>query len=944
MAKAYIAFNMSCRYILMAKMFLAGFNLAIFNTSYANYDKPCYSYYAEAITQQRSDEPSALENFIIAADCYFDSDSLDKAVLSEKKAADSYFRKGQTDKALYRITRAIRRVSEASSEPEIMGGLFTHQGYYYLRSGQIWNSAKSYEKALAIYEKSGLVSDYIVRYVYQPLSNNYDRLGDYQSALKLKKQTLEYWQAENDPFMIAVTLNNIAVSYNNQSQYENAVRAFQKALEQIIHIDDKELKCDLYEGLAAAYIKTGQLDQAIHWNKQAKDLASKVDQNSIQLKNINYNFAMIYQAKDDHVLSEYYFRQAEQWCDRSDEILPREKGKIQYYFGQWYESKGNYVKAIRKYHDAINTISGVAASTPIYGELKDDAIIEPYLFLALTAKAGVIKNYCSADREALVHGLKCVDLAQHIAGYLRVSYFQDEAKFNVLAKSKEVLGTGIDICYILNELSGTENYFQKAFNYSEQSRSNVMIDRLIYSELTKGNEGLSKAIARQKDLWQSINELKREMFAQPEKADSKELLNLERQVKLIELELEKSIPALEGKILQNRSVGAEELLKYSSIHDKVILEYFVGSKYVYAFIAEDKTSLLRIAKSQEVQDIAFNFLNSLSEPMDQRFQKIYIESAYILYTQLVEPVSKLIDGRNLIILSDGALLGIPFEAFLLEKPKENLPYKFGKLPYLLNRYVIQYEQSFLLLNKIDRSSISVPNQYLGIAPVFYRYDNLNPIANNAGLVRQISEEAGGMSLVAEKATLSNFKTHANNYSIIHLYTHAVAEDSSRMEAWIGFTDQEFYESDVMNTHLSAELFILSACETGKGQHVSGEGVLNMSRAFRMAGCKSVIQAQWSVNDDATAAIINSFFNHIRQVKTSLALQQAKKNYLADENIDNLSKHPYFWSGITMVGVDTQFATAAHPGGINLYTGIGAALIIVFLIYLIFRRNRIKSIA
>jgi CHAT domain-containing protein len=94
--------------------------------------------------------------------------------------------------------------------------------------------------------------------------------------------------------------------------------------------------------------------------------------------------------------------------------------------------------------------------------------------------------------------------------------------------------------------------------------------------------------------------------------------------------------------------------------------------------------------------------------------------------------------------------------------------------------------------------------------------------------------------------------------------------------------------------LRADVVTLSACNTGLGKLVSGEGMLGLVRAFLYAGASSVNVSLWSVNDAATAALMKEFYRNLSQsVPPAEALRGAKVALLHQDN--PLWRHPHYWA-------------------------------------------------
>ena len=116
--------------------------------------------------------------------------------------------------------------------------------------------------------------------------------------------------------------------------------------------------------------------------------------------------------------------------------------------------------------------------------------------------------------------------------------------------------------------------------------------------------------------------------------------------------------------------------------------------------------------------------------------------------------------------------------------------------------------------------------------------------------------------------------------------------------------------------LAADLVTLSACETGLGKEISGEGLVGFAHAFLQAGARSLLVSLWEVPDLATSLLMQRFYeNRLGKygderhghtggpMPKAEALREAKRwlrEYRA-EGGERLYEHPYFWSGFILIG-------------------------------------------
>jgi CHAT domain-containing protein len=105
--------------------------------------------------------------------------------------------------------------------------------------------------------------------------------------------------------------------------------------------------------------------------------------------------------------------------------------------------------------------------------------------------------------------------------------------------------------------------------------------------------------------------------------------------------------------------------------------------------------------------------------------------------------------------------------------------------------------------------------------------------------------------------------------------------------------------DIYNLKLPAELVVLSACETGLGKDVKGEGIEGLTRGFMYAGARRVVVSLWNVNDKATAALMQRLYvGMLKSNKTpAAALRAAQIELLRTRQWQS----PYYWAAFVMQG-------------------------------------------
>lgn len=155
-----------------------------------------------------------------------------------------------------------------------------------------------------------------------------------------------------------------------------------------------------------------------------------------------------------------------------------------------------------------------------------------------------------------------------------------------------------------------------------------------------------------------------------------------------------------------------------------------------------------------------------------------------------------------------------------------------------------------------------------------------------------------------EATEARAKATMEQVRYIHFATHGLASETAPMYSAIalarsGAEDGMLYARELLDMKLSADLVVLSACETGLGQEVRGEGILGLTWALFVAGAPSSVVSQWSVADASTSRLMVTFYEGLRSARVSKAeaLRQAQLRLMRNGR----HGHPLYWAPFVLVG-------------------------------------------
>jgi CHAT domain-containing protein len=282
------------------------------------------------------------------------------------------------------------------------------------------------------------------------------------------------------------------------------------------------------------------------------------------------------------------------------------------------------------------------------------------------------------------------------------------------------------------------------------------------------------------------------------------------------------------------------------------------------------------------------------------------------YELLIRPIEKELSGaKALLIVPDEVLWRVPFSALVDANGR-----------FLVERTPIVYAPSITAYaTMMHIAPRHAPHAFFGVAnPSLTTHDALPEAKEEIEAVRALYGARNSKVLEGNAATESRTRAELGKASIIHFATHALLDDAHPMYSRLllardpGANDDGSLEAwEIAQLHLSADLIILSACNTARGSISHGEGVVGMVWAFFVAGARSTVATQWSVASGSTAKLMIAFHRSLRRGDHDPAL--AKAEALRDAQLELLRNardtHPFAWAGFALYG-DASYRLSTHP--------------------------------
>ncbi|MBN1559744.1 CHAT domain-containing protein [candidate division KSB1 bacterium] len=368
--------------------------------------------------------------------------------------------------------------------------------------------------------------------------------------------------------------------------------------------------------------------------------------------------------------------------------------------------------------------------------------------------------------------------------------------------------------------------------------------------------------------------------------------------------------------------------------------YHLSNRLSYAMvIQEDSSSVVTLNVTRaEIDSLVRALMQPFHHVDSEAILNIPFEAAiaHQLYAKLFAPIEQRcrLDAHVLIIPSS-SLAHLPFDMLLQKAPAEarytprddpafadfflGLRYAFfyGPSTHILLREPLESSPRLLILaNPCADSDATQDGAFTLRYRTGWRFDPLIYAEREASAIGKTCRDA--KILTRRRATESAATTLAGRYSILHIASHAFADTTFELFSGLALADEKkdgdglLMGFEIATAAFPNDLVTLSACETGRGKLIAGEGVMGLPRQFLAAGARSVIMSNWKVDDKFAAEFMPRFYqNYIEKGRSKVAaLNDAKLavlNSTSDEEIYRY-RHPFFWAAFNLYGEAGQ----EHP--------------------------------
>lgn len=758
-------------------------------------------------------------------------------------------------------------------------------------------------------------------------------IGEYQKSLEYTQQGLELARKINDKRLEGMALGSLGGVHRVLGDKQRAVEYFEAALVLKRQAKDKSAEAVSLANLGTIYSEMGLHQKAVEVSELALRLCEEAE--NMQLAaTAKGHLATAWHEAGDNPKALACLEQMLAVCLRSGD--KKNEATARYQTGHILFEMGDYQKAADSLRQALVRWQEV-------GHPRGEAATHFYLSRCALAQ----RKLAEADAE--------IELALGITEKQRVKFDQEDLRSQYFSSVQMFYELKLEVLHALSTEQPDQKYIDAALEISERARARSLLDMLSQSSVDI-RQGISAALksrelhnqARLSSLQTQLLQLRQQ--AKPDARTAAALATEVRKADEEGVQIAREIRQQSPRYAELKYPTTLQADEIRSLLDEqtALLEYSLGEKKSFLFVVtRDSVRSFVLPEAQIIQQQVELLRRSIRQPGRREFAG-FVKAANALYEMLMAPAASLIASKQRLLISpDKHLYYLPFES-LITKP-ENIGFNdpFRKVDYLIRRWSVSYLPSASILSSLRQQrkegiassgvSSREAREFMAVADPIYQPQLLTEKRNESGrftqvALRSVEESSSPLELpqlsesrkealqiaslfgqqksallLSDKAREEAVKNSPDLSTArrIHFATHGlISERQPQLSGLVLTLDNDPAEDgllqmrEIFNLKLNAELVVLSACETGLGREMKGEGVIGLTRAFQYAGASNVVVSLWRVADRSTADLMIDFYRHMQSgLDKAQALRRAKLQMIESRAFS----HPYYWAAFVMNG-------------------------------------------
>ena len=835
-------------------------------------------------------------------------------------------------------------IAQKIEVPSVLALTQLNLGYLHSNLGNIDLALSSYKAALEIWQVTGEQQKRAA--TLTAMAGVYTQQGEKQIASDLNNQALKIFRTIGHRNGEAATLNGIGYLYDTLGDRAQSLKCFTRAFELYAAIENHHYAAVTSGYIGRVQLALGDKDQAQESFNRKLSMSRMVQDRRMESYTLrDIGNVLIEKGQTKEALAHY--RQA---FSLSQEVKDRRgSALILLAIGRLAEKSGDKAEALSNYEQALSLMQAVADRRGEVQTLMNLASAKRDLGRLDEARRDIERSLELIEKLRV----KVFSPALRIT-YLETVYRHYEFYVDLLMRMHERDRSRgyATLALEVNEQARARTLLENLIAARTDIRQGV--DPQLLEEERQIQQRLNEKAEQQMRLLSSRTRSEREA------AIRQEIENLLSQYKEIESRVRDQSPKY-AALTQPRPLDLSRIQQELD-DDTLLLEYALGTTRSYGWAVtrhsiesfslppragiKDTAKMLYDALSQHAPEIKGRQTDTAVTAADR-----YRTAANELSKILLEPVAHRLSAKRLVIVADGILQYLPFTA--LPEPgvqEDGLPvplvvhHEIVTLPSISTLAVLRNElrgrdpaRNTLAVvadpvfekddprirsgrlqarNQLQKTGVALRGTEMDQPLLEVELDNKPLIferlpfsLQEAEAILNLARETKIMRAVGFEANLKVVLDPAiREYRIIHFATHALLHNSHPELSGIvlSLVDQTGRSQDgflrlneIYNLNLSADLVVLSACQTALGKETRGEGLIGLTRGFMYAGVPRVVATLWRINDRATAEFMVYFYeamlNHHEPPSKALRTAQIRM-WAANKNAI-----PHYWSAFILQG-------------------------------------------